>query len=97
MADRLDNPKARKNRVICASTAVPDGWVVIGEHHSPACDGDGPNARVIKQPGRREVVAADSPVPEGYRRVKEAEITEGEVKAKGWLIERKTSEINDEV
>jgi len=91
MADRLDNPKARKNRVICVSAVVPDGWVVIGEHHSPACDGEGPNARVIKRPGRREVVAADSPVPEGYRRVKETEITTGETKAKGWLIERKTN------
>lgn len=88
MADRLDNPKARKNRVICASTQVPDGWVIIGDHHSPACDGDGPNAWVIKRPGRREVVTADSPVPEGYRRVKEAEISAGEIKAKGWLIER---------
>ena len=92
MADRFDNPKARKNRVICASATMPEGWVVIGEHHSPACEGEGANARVIKQPGRREVVTADSPVPEGYRRVKEAEITAGEVKAMGWLIERNTTD-----
>lgn len=88
MTDRLDNPKARKNRVVCVSARVPEGWVVIGEHHSPACDGEGLNAKVIKQPGRREVVAADSPVPEGYRRVKETEISMGERRTKGWLIER---------
>ena len=88
MADRLDNPKARKNRVVCRNAAIPEGWVVVGEHHSPACDGDGPNARVIKLPGRREVVSADSPVPDGYRKVKEVEIAVGEGKARGWLIER---------
>jgi hypothetical protein len=92
MADRLDNPKARKNRVICRAAPVPDGWVVIGEHHSPACDGDGPNALVVKRPGRREVVTADSPVPDGYRRVKEADITVGELKTKGFLIERIASD-----
>lgn len=84
--------KARKNRVICASAPVPDGWVVIDEYHSPACDGEGPNAWVIKRPGRREVVWADSPVPEGYRKVKETEITSGEGKAKGWLVEREERE-----
>ncbi len=88
MADRIDNPKARRNRVICASAVVPEGWVVVGEHHSPACDGEGANALVVKQPGRREVVTADSPVPEGYRRVKETEITEDGLKARGWLIEQ---------
>jgi hypothetical protein len=92
MADRLDNPKARKNRVICASARVPEGWVVVGEHHSPACDGEGPNALVIKRPGGREVVTADSPVPEGYRRVQETEITVGGEKARGWLIELVRSE-----
>ncbi len=51
MTDRLDNPKARKNRVICASAAVPEGWVVVGEHHSPACDGEGPTPGSIKRPG----------------------------------------------
>lgn len=88
MTDRLDNPKARKNRLICRSASVPDGWVVVGEHHSPACDGDGPNAWVVKRPGRREVVWAGLPVPRGYRRVREAEIASGDGKAKGWLIER---------
>ncbi len=92
MADHLDNPKARMNRVICASAPVPGGWVVIGDHHSAACDGEGANARVIKRPGRREVVTADSPVPEGYRRVKETEITGSEGKARGWLIELVRSE-----
>jgi hypothetical protein len=63
--------------------------VVIGEHHSPACDGDGRNAWVIKQPGRREVVWSESPLPEGYRSVKETTI-EGFSggKTKGLLIER---------
>lgn len=88
MADRLENPKARKNRLICASARVPEGWVVIGEHHSPACEGDGPNARVIKLPGAREVVAADSPVPDGYRRVRETEIKTSGGNTAGWLIER---------
>jgi len=88
MGDRIDNPKARKNRVICRSRSIPEGWVVIGEHHSPACDGEGHNAWVIKRPGRREVVCADSPVPEGYNKVKETEIAVGEAMVKGWLIER---------
>ena len=48
----MDNPKARKNRVICRTAPVPEGWVVIGEHHSPACDGDAANAWIIKRPGR---------------------------------------------
>jgi len=88
MADRLDNPKARMNRVICRSAPVPDGWVVVGEHHSPACDGEGPNAWVIKRPGRREVVLAASPVPPGYRKVRQAEIATPAGAAAGWLIER---------
>jgi len=88
MTDRVDNPKARMNRVICRSAPVPDGWVVVGEHHSPACDGDGANAWVIKRPGRREVVCAGSPIPDGYRRVRETEIAGADGAAKGWLIER---------
>ena len=74
------------HRVICRGRPVPDGWVVVGTHFSPACDGDGDNALVVKQPGRREVVTADSPVPDGYRRVKPADL-EGEPDP-GWLIER---------
>ncbi|MEE4272371.1 MAG: hypothetical protein V2I67_11885 [Thermoanaerobaculales bacterium] len=86
MAARVDNPKARRNRLICRKRPVPDGWVVVGRHHSPACDGDGGNALVIKRPGRREVVTADSPVPEGYTRVRQTAI-EGE-DGPGWVIER---------
>lgn len=86
MAQRIENPKARKNRVICHERPVPDGWVVVGRHHSPACDGDGANAWVVKRPGRREVVVADSPIPEGYRRVKQVDLDGEEVL--GWLIER---------
>jgi hypothetical protein len=86
----VENPKARTNRLICRSAPVPDGWVIVGEHHSPACDGDGANSWVVKLPGRREVVTAGSPVPDGYRRVRGAEIegAAGEAKAMGWLIER---------
>ena len=85
MAERLDNPKARMNRVICRSARVPDGWVAVGLHHSPACDGDGANSLIIKQPGRREVVLADSPVPTGYRKVRPTELAGG---GDGWVIER---------
>lgn len=92
MTERIDNPKARKNRLICRSKTVPEGWVVVGEHHSPACDGDGANAWVIKLPGRREVVMEDSPVPDSYRRVKETTIDTGQGKAPGWLIEREQRE-----
>jgi len=85
MTDRTANPKARRNRVICREATIPDGWVAIGRHHSPACDGGGANAIVIKQPGDREVVLADSPVPPGYRRVRPAELADG---GDGWVIER---------
>jgi hypothetical protein len=88
----VDNPKARKNRVICRTAPVPEGWVVIGEHHSPACDGDAANAWIIKRPGRREVVIAGSPIPEGYRKVKETAIDTGRGTAGGWLIERVSRE-----
>ena len=74
--------------MICWSAPVPDGWVVIAEHHSPACDGEGTNAWVIKRPRRREVVWADSPIPDGYRKVRETEMAVGKGKVQGWLIER---------
>jgi hypothetical protein len=63
---------ARRNRLICKGRSVPDGWVVIGQAHSPACPEGGDNAWIIKRPGRREVVAAASPVPAGYARVRPA-------------------------
>jgi hypothetical protein len=80
--------KARRNRLICSGREVPEGWVVIGEHHSPACDGEGANALVIKRPGRREVVTADSPIPPGYRRVRETTVSGPSGDSPGWLIER---------
>lgn len=86
MEQRIDNPKARMNRLICCESAVPDGWVIVGSHHSPACDGDGANAWVVKRPGKREVVMEESPIPEGYRRMKQVDL-DGEEK-QGWLIER---------
>jgi hypothetical protein len=86
VSKRVDNPKARMHRVVCRSRPIPEGWVVIGEHNSPACDGDGANALVIKRPGRREVVTAGSPVPDGYRRVRRAEL-DGDAE-EGWVIER---------
>ena len=61
---------ARRNRLICKDRAVPEGWVVVGHSHSPACPGTGDNVWIIKRPGRREVVAASSPVPAGYSRVR---------------------------
>ncbi|HSN55515.1 MAG TPA: hypothetical protein VLT32_12630 [Candidatus Sulfomarinibacteraceae bacterium] len=82
----MSSDKARRNRLICRGREVPEGWVVIGESYSPACDGDGANALVVKRPGRREVVTADSPVPSGYRRVREAPLTGSDTP--GWLIER---------
>jgi hypothetical protein len=84
MGETAGNPRARRNRLICRFAPVPHGWVVIGEHHSPACDGDGANALVVKRPGRREVVLAGSPIPDGYRMVRETRL-DG---ATGWLIER---------
>lgn len=63
--------------------------MVIALCHSPACPGDGDNALVVKRPGRREVVAAGSPVPDGWVRVRPARCEgcpgEGD---NGWLIER---------
>ncbi len=88
MTERIDHPKARKNRLICRSKPVPDGWVVVGEHHSPACDGDSPNAWVIKLPGRREVVLAGSPIPDGWAKTKDTTTDTGSGTATGWLIER---------
>jgi len=89
MAARLNNPKARRNRLVCRGRPVPTGWVVVGRHHSPACDGDGANALVIKRPGRREVVTNDSPVPDGYTKVATTTV-EGEDRL-GWIIEREGS------
>lgn len=88
MTDRIDNPKARKNRLVCRSAEIPDGWVIVGEHHSPACDGEGANAWVVKRAGRREIVVEDSPVPAGYERVKETLLEASGGKVKGWVIER---------
>lgn len=61
---------ARRNRLICKGRELPDGWVVVGQVHSPACAGEGDNAWIIKRPGRIEVVAASSPVPAGYSRIR---------------------------
>jgi glutathione synthase len=80
---------ARRNRLICKDRSVPEGWVAIGETHSPACPGAGDNAWIIKRPGRREVVAAASPVPAGYARVRPTRSAhcpgEGD---NAWVIER---------
>ncbi len=76
------------NRLICRGSAVPDGWVIVGSHHSPACDGGGANAWVVKRPGRREVVVEESPIPEGYRLVKQVDLDGEELQ--GRLIERES-------
>ena len=65
----MSESKASRNRVVCGDRPVPDGWVVVGHYHNPACDGDGANALIIKRAGRREVVCIDSPIPEGYRQL----------------------------
>lgn len=93
MTERLDHPKARKNRLICRSKAVPEGWVVVGEHHSPACDGEGANAWVIKRPGKREVVLRGSPIPDGYAKTKDTTTDTGSGKTEAWLIERKQDQL----
>lgn len=85
--------RERMNRVVCKGRRVPPGWVVLGECHNPACDGEGANGWVIRRPGRRELVCADSPVPDGYMRVRRARCDscpgEGE---NAWLIERAPDE-----
>jgi hypothetical protein len=63
----MPESKASRNRVICGDRPVPNGWVVVGHYHNPACEGDGANALIVKRAGRREVVCADSPIPDGYR------------------------------
>lgn len=81
--------RASRHRVVCAGRPVPDGWVVIGQYHNPACDGDGNNALIIKRPGQREVVCAESPIPEGYVRTRQvrSESCPGD-RENAWLIER---------
>ena len=68
---------------------MPEGWVVIGRCHNPACDGEGANALVIKRPGRRETVCGDSPIPEGYITTRPARLDgcPGELE-NAWVIER---------
>jgi len=63
--------KARRNRVICKTARIPQGWVIVGQCHSAACGDDDDNAWVIKKPGSRDVVWRGSPIPEGYRAVKD--------------------------
>lgn len=62
--------RAHTHRVVCKSSKVPEGWVIVAECHSPACPGDDLNGWVIKRPGERELVCAVSPLPEGYRQVR---------------------------
>lgn len=66
----MKNDPARRNRLICKERQIPEGWVVVGQTHSPACPGDGDNAWVVKRPGRLEVVWERSPLPQGYTRVR---------------------------
>jgi glutathione synthase len=83
---------ARRNRLICKGRELPEGWVVVGHVHSPACPGEGDNAWIIKRPGRLEVVAASSPVPAGYSRIRpsRSEHCPGEGD-NAWLIGRGAS------
>jgi hypothetical protein len=81
--------RASRHRVICVGRPVPEGWVIIGSYHNPACDGGGDNALIIKRPGRREVVCGDSPIPEGYAKTRPARLDScpGE-HDNAWVIER---------
>ena len=83
---------ARRNRLICKGRSVPEGWVVVGHAHSPACPGTGANVWIIKRPAAREVVAASSPVPAGYSRVRATRSRhcpgDGD---NAWVIERDTA------
>lgn len=58
--------RAARNRVVCRERGVPEGWVVVAVYHNPACGSAGDNALVVKRPGRRELVWAQSPIPGGY-------------------------------
>ena len=49
---------------------MPDGWVVVGVYHNPACNGDDANALIIKKPGKTDVIWVESPVPAGYEVVR---------------------------
>lgn len=80
---------AHRNRVICKAARVPEGWVIVGECHNAACEGDGANAWIVKRAGDRAVVCEVSPLPEGYRRVRATRLEacpgEGD---NAWVIER---------
>jgi hypothetical protein len=79
----------RRHRLICKDRAVPEGWVVIGHAHSPACPGEGENAWIVKRPGKLEVVWESSPLPDGYSRVRRTR--SGHCPGEGdnaWVIER---------
>jgi len=88
----MKNDPSRRNRLICKDRPVPDGWVVVGHTHSPACPGADANAWVIKRPGKVEVVWESSPVPDGYARVRRSRTDhcpgDGD---NAWVIERSPS------
>lgn len=81
--------RASRHRVICSGHPVPDGWVIIGRYHNPACDGESGNALIIKRPGRREIVCGESPIPEGYEKTRPARLDScpGEHE-NAWVIEK---------
>jgi hypothetical protein len=88
----MGNDLERRNRLICKNHPVPEGWVVIGHTHSPACPAAGDNAWVIKLPGRLEVVWESSPVPDSFLRVRRtrSEHCPGDGD-NAWVIERITA------
>jgi hypothetical protein len=66
----MTDERASRNRVICRNREVPEGWVVVGVYHNPACEGDADNALIIKKPGKTEVIWVESPLPAGYERIR---------------------------
>lgn len=92
----MSNAPERRNRLICKDRTVPDGWVVIGHAHSPACPGAAENAWIIKRPGKIEVIWESSPVPDGYSRIRRtrSEHCPGS-QSNAWVIERSPAAESD--
>jgi len=60
--------KTRKKRpassTICGVASVPNGMVIVGHKPNPSCAQG--IEMVVKRPAAKEIVCANSPVPDGY-------------------------------